>query len=216
MSYGPRHVQWLRKQFRHLPHRFVCLSDVAVPGVETIPLRDGLPGWWSKIEVFREFSDAFYIDLDTVVIGDVGRYIDAAHEFTASAGIYIRGDGQINSSLLCWSGDYRWIYEQFIADKDRIMAEYVTSMKWGDQAYIRDAMRAAGKPIATMQSLFPDAVVSFTRDVCKRRSSIKGVEDDRVRLGPDWKKTPRFVLFNGHTKPWNVRASWVPRLIECD
>lgn len=217
MSYGPQHVQWLAGQFvRHVgPRRFVCLSDVDVPGVETIPLRDNLPGWWSKIEIFREFLDAFYVDLDTVIVEDVSAYIDAEHRFTASAGVYIRGAGQINSSMICWSGDYRWLYERFIADKDRIMAEYVTNSKWGDQGFIRDAMREAGKPIDTMQRMFPEAVVSFTRDVLKRRCSLKGVEGDRVRLSANWTETPRFVLFNGRSKPWNVRASWIPRLHEC-
>lgn len=212
MSYGPKHVQWLCAQFksRVRPHRFLCLSDVDVPGVETIPLRDNLPGWWSKIEVFREFTEACYVDLDTVVIGDVGRYIDAEHQFTASAGIYIRGEGEINSSLMCWSGDYRWLYERFITEKARFMAEYVTTAKWGDQAFIRDAM--AGRKIDTFQSRFQGSVISYTRDVLKRPRTIRAYREDRVLLYSDWMQTPRFVFFNGMRKPWNTTASWIPPL----
>lgn len=214
MSYGPQHVQWLRAQFK--PHRFVCLSDVDVPGVETIPLRDNLPGWWSKLEIFREFTEACYVDLDTVVVGDAWRYTETDHTFTASAGIYIRGDGQINSSLMCWSGDYRWLYERFIADKAGIMAEYVTNAKWGDQGFIRDAMAEAGKPIDTFQRMFPGSIISYTRDVLRRSSSLKGVNEDRVRLGSDWLQTPRFVLFNGRFKPWSILGvSWIPRMAKC-
>lgn len=214
MSYGPKHVLWLRDQFKRnvRPHRFICLSDVEIPGVETRPLRDALPGWWSKIEIFREFDEACYVDLDKVVIGDVGRYIDAEHQFTASAGIYIRGDGQINSSLMCWSGDYRWLYERFIADKDRLMAEYVTNSRWGDQGFIRDAMAAAGKPIDTFQRMFPGSVVSYTRDILRRPYAVRQWKEDRVILYADWMRTPRFVLFNGMRKPWTVSASWIPPL----
>lgn len=209
MSYGPEHVQWLRAQF--LRRDFVCLSDVAVEGVETIPLKDSLPGWWSKIEVFREFQDAFYVDLDTVVVGDVGEYIDAPHAFTASEGVYIRGEGQINSSLMCWSGDYRWLHEKFMADCDRIMREYVTPSFWGDQAFIRDAMAEADKPIDTFQRMFPGSVVSYTRDVLRIGYPYQP-DFGRVKLCSDWKMVPRFVLFNGARKPWRVRANWIPRL----
>ena len=213
MSYGPKHVLWLRDQFKaHVrPHRFVCLSDVDIPGVETIPLRDSLPGWWSKIEIFREFDEAFYVDLDTVIVGDVGRYIDAEHQFTASAGVYIRGPGQMNSSLMCWSGDYRWLYEQFIADKQRIMSEYVINSRWGDQGFIRDAMAAKGKPIDTFQRMFPGSVISYVRDILKRQTIRAWQGEERVVLHSDWRQTPRFVLFNGMRKPWTVQASWIPK-----
>jgi hypothetical protein len=56
VQYGPHHVLWLREQFaRQLsaPHRFICLTDMDIPGVEPRPLRDDLPGWWSKMELFR-------------------------------------------------------------------------------------------------------------------------------------------------------------------
>ena len=54
-TYSP---EWVRKLKRMVERttkgvRFVCLSNVPVEGVETIPLRDNLPGWWAKIELFR-------------------------------------------------------------------------------------------------------------------------------------------------------------------
>ena len=32
-----------------MPHRFVCLSNVHIDGVERIPLTEGWPAWWAKI-----------------------------------------------------------------------------------------------------------------------------------------------------------------------
>lgn len=57
------------------PHRFVCLSNVDVPGVETLPLTTGWPGWWAKLEVFNPALDlgarVLYLDLDVFVTGDL-------------------------------------------------------------------------------------------------------------------------------------------------
>lgn len=58
-----------------LPHRFVCISNVDVPGVETLPLVTGWPGWWAKIEVFNpnlNLGDrVLYLDLDVYITGDL-------------------------------------------------------------------------------------------------------------------------------------------------
>lgn len=77
-SYSPLWVQRLRNMVaRNLgEHCFVCLSNIEVEGVETIPLRDNLPGWWSKLELFRpglfpEGSRVLAIDLDTVIVDDL-------------------------------------------------------------------------------------------------------------------------------------------------
>ena len=65
IEYSARHVQWLQKMVSNFcgsNQEFVCLTDIKIDGVNTIPLRDNLPGWWSKIELFREFEECFYID----------------------------------------------------------------------------------------------------------------------------------------------------------
>jgi len=57
----------------HVPHRFVCLSNVEVP-CERIPLIHDWPGWFSKIELHRPglFEDrVLYLDLDELVIQDL-------------------------------------------------------------------------------------------------------------------------------------------------
>lgn len=57
------------------PHRFVCLSNVPVAGVETIPLTTGWPGWWAKVELFNQANAlgerVLYLDLDVFVTGDL-------------------------------------------------------------------------------------------------------------------------------------------------
>lgn len=76
--YSPAWVTRLRDEVARWlpePHRFVCLSNVDVPGVETIPLVTDWPGWWAKLEVFNPAVDlgerVLYLDLDVFVTGDL-------------------------------------------------------------------------------------------------------------------------------------------------
>lgn len=217
VSYGPEHVRWLRDQFaaQVRPHRFVCMTDLSIEGVETVPLQDDLPGWWSKLELFREFRKAVYVDLDTVIIGDVGRYLFQPHRFTVSAGIHILRNGAINSSLMAWEGDYRYIYDEFMSRKSRVMADYTNNDRWGDQGFIRDVTEGRVS-FDRWQLRYPGAVLVYKRDL-RGRNLIGPTRDARpsysvVRLGADWMKTPRVVFFNGTAKPWDVPEHWIPRL----
>lgn len=62
------------------PHRFVCMSNVDVPGVETLPLVHNWPGWWSKIELFRPGNGldgrVLYLDLDTLIVDEINSIAD--------------------------------------------------------------------------------------------------------------------------------------------
>lgn len=76
--YSPAWVHRLLHQVsEHLPEpfRFVCLSNVDVPGVETIPLRTTWPGWWAQLEVYNPSLDlgdrVLYLDLDVFITGDL-------------------------------------------------------------------------------------------------------------------------------------------------
>lgn len=76
--YSPKWVLRLREMVERnlsLPHRFVCLTDTDIPGVETIRLRKGWPGYWSKIELFgpnlRDCNRVLYLDLDVLVTGNL-------------------------------------------------------------------------------------------------------------------------------------------------
>lgn len=81
--YSPAWVYRLREMVAaHLPraHRFVCLSNVDAPGVETLPLLTDWPGWWAKLEVFNPALDlgdrVLYLDLDVFVTGDLQPIVD--------------------------------------------------------------------------------------------------------------------------------------------
>lgn len=55
-----------------------CVTDApSLPdGVERVPFEYDWPGWWSKLELFRPDirGDFLYMDLDTVVTGDIAEF----------------------------------------------------------------------------------------------------------------------------------------------
>jgi hypothetical protein len=213
VQYGPHHVQWLRDQFAaqlKTPHRFICLTDMEVPGVETRPLRDDLPGWWSKLEIFREFDSASYVDLDSVVIGDISPWLFNQYRFLMSAHLTKRHG--VNSSVMSWNGSMRWLYEAFKADKERIMKTFVVHGRWGDQDFIRETYTAKRGPIDKFQHHFPETILSYKHDILNKGMPLRFGSRKRVPLRKDWLQKPRLVCFHGAPKPYEIDAPWVPKL----
>jgi len=134
-------------------HRFVCLTDDPVPGVECIPFATDLVGWWAKIELFRPdlfTGSTLYFDLDVVLTASVdGIVLQAASDpsrlwmrddfsyslvkprtdLDPSARRLLGGPGCCNSSVMAWHGDnVRIIWDAF----DRKVMDEMH----GDQNYI--------------------------------------------------------------------------------
>ncbi len=214
VQYGPQHVQWLREQFVaqvKTSHRFVCLTDMEIPGVETLPLQDNLPGWWSKLEIFRDFAKATYVDLDTVICGDISGPLCSGHKFTMSSHMTKRFG--VNSSVMSWDGDYSFLYDDFMARKNEIMAQYVVKSHWGDQDFIRDTLTTRlGGPIVKFQHTMPDFILSYKHDILNKGMPMRFGSRRRARLGKDWWRGPRVVCFHGAPKPYEVDLPWVPKL----
>lgn len=193
--YRPAHVTWLKAmvtQYVSVPHRFVCLSDVAIAGVETLPLRDSLPGWWSKLELFREFDECFFLDLDTVIVGDITDMVVHAHTFTALHDRSPRFKGRMGSGIMAWRGDYSALYHTFIERPDHWIVNGKRPQCWGDQGFIQTHVGEW----TGFQDLWPGALRSFKLD---------------LKQGEPTTST-RIVYFHGKPKPWEVRKSWIPQV----
>lgn len=136
---------------RHAPGvPFVLLSDDA--------LRHGWPGWWSKMELFRFPGPALYLDLDSVIVGDLTPLLGlAAREPFVALRDFYRGGNALQSSVMAWSGDMSHLYETFKADPGRHMAECTQPQMWGDQGFI-DAHQRDRK---YWQDLLPGALCSY-------------------------------------------------------
>lgn len=139
--YDPRYPRRLARGVeKYLPGaRFVCLSDVPIAGVETIPLQHDWPRWWPKIEMFRPGlfppeSRVLYLDLDTLIVGDLTPLRDYRGPGMVLADLG-RPRTMIGSGVLMWDavpgGWQEGIYSAFMRDSQGIQRRNSSRMdKW--------------------------------------------------------------------------------------
>lgn len=115
----------------------VCLTDCEInhSAIKTIPLLHGWRGWWSKLELFRPGlleGPTLYLDLDTVVIGELRLQSD---RFTMLRDVYQRGS--FGSGVMGWHQPPAYLYERFAANPKHYMRSFITRSRWGDQGFIK-------------------------------------------------------------------------------
>jgi hypothetical protein len=91
-KYRPAHVQRLRQsvgQWLTVPHRFVCITDLKVSGVETMPnpapqysARCYRRLWMFSAEAARLGERLLHLDLDVVVCGSLDPLVQRGRDFT--------------------------------------------------------------------------------------------------------------------------------------
>ena len=176
----------------------VCLSDVDVPGV-SMAIKHFWPGWWSKMELFRPDirGDIFYLDLDTVIVGDLQELLFTQSldtmlsdfyypEHPASGLMYITEQ----SKAAVWSA---WIN----GGPERTMRDCGSG---GDQKFL--GMLPFGKQARRWQLEFPGQVISFKAQMRPQQPRY----GQQLAVPP---KDARLVCFHGKPRPKNVREPWV-------
>jgi hypothetical protein len=160
--YTPEWVSKLRnmvKRHLHMPHRFVCISDVPVD-CERIPLTKDWPSWWAKFAIFDIAGPVLFFDLDTAIVGPLNDIAEHAKttNFTMLRDFYF--PDHHGSGMMAWGGDMRWLYEDFSADAGRLMT--VKRKRIGDQGLIEEMVPARpGGAIRCWQDAVPGQVVSY-------------------------------------------------------
>lgn len=176
----------------HRQHRFVCLSDRDIHGIDTIPcFAKNWEGWWQKVslfspDMFPAGSRILYLDLDVVLTNSIGPLAD----LTADEPLIMienfgpnKAHAAHNSSVMLWShGDPRVanIYSLFTPD--------VMSSLHGDQCWIWRVLR---EQIANFP---PGMVKSYKYDYRGRMERVPGAS---------------VVVFHGDPKPHEVKEAWV-------
>jgi len=172
-DFKPEHVVRLSKQVKDL----VCLSDVEIEGVKTIPLQYDWPHWWAKMELYRPDiqGDLLYFDLDTLVINmpPIPERDCVLRDF---------GDSGVIGSGMMYLTEYRRsvIWKAWIQDPNKAMSSHVA---WpsGDQGfifpYLRNALRWQ----------------NITKVYSWKYHCAKGIPADAD-----------VVCFHGKPRPWDV------------
>ena len=153
------------------------------------PLRHDWPGWWSKIEAFRIPGPCLYIDLDTVIVGDLAPLLEIAKStvFTVLRD-FNPHQRVMGSGLMAWVDSLGHLYETFRdVGPEKYMAENSTPRWFGDQGFIERTTDGFKTPRAYWQDQLPGAVVSYKKHCA-----------DGVPPGA------RVVCFHGKPRPWEA------------
>lgn len=185
-EYGVKHAQWLAKQVPGI----VCISNVAVLGVETIQMQNQWPSWWCKLNLFDPKlieDDILYLDLDTVVLGD----LDALKvDKTTMLSDFYKPHMPASGFMFIKQEDKERVWAEWLRDPEGHMRRCVTREYWGDQGFLRDLL-----PAQRWQDVHPGKVVSF-KVHCQRG----------VPAGA------QVVCFHGNPRPWQSGKAWIPKL----
>lgn len=194
LAFGPEHVEWLGRQVaKHYPEAaFLPFSDVAL-SIPYVPLKEGLPTWWSKMEAYKRLVDddlVMMLDLDVVLLKalpELPPLLDGeAYMQTSPRDIdKVWGAFQISTPAF-----RRTIVEHFYSD----VAGNMLACNGCDQRYYRDNFLSLINP---MNTAAPDAIISY-----KLHYLQQGFTD----------KTS-IVVFHGFPRPWQVQETWIPPLV---
>jgi hypothetical protein len=170
------------KKYCSSGYDFVCLSDREIDGIKTIPLIHDWSTYWCKIELFRKglfTNPVLYIDLDTLICGDVSKLMSVEHIFTMAHEWGRSGDpNSFQSSFMAWNGDFSFIYNLFKKDPNFYMKAYEKSCyvngskgrvfrNIGDQGFIPVALKNFGFKIKAFRDYFSEHIVSGQKYIGK-------------------------------------------------
>jgi hypothetical protein len=159
----------------------VCLSDVAVEGVECRPLVSDWPVWWSKLEAFGPSiqGDMLLMDLDTVVLD-----IPAMPSETTVLRDWVEPSVMNSSLMFVTAADRACVWDAWLTDPAGHMKACNRWPKWGDQGFLQDHIGSAAK--------WGDEVRSY-----------------KVHCRNGLPAGTKVVCFHGKPRPWDVRETWI-------
>jgi hypothetical protein len=203
--YQPRHVRWLRDQLaKHLqtPHRFVCLADCDVAGVETVPMVHKLPVTRSKLELFRAdlFPDpaesVLFVDLDTVILRDFALPVCPEGE------VYYIRERDRHASWTCWASGI--MYFRGGGTLHRILDRFLEDRAAG----LDPAWEFPGEQEFSSYCIYFERLARL-RDI-ERLLAVRLYDNHWPSTNPP--PEAHLVTWTYRVKPWDSGLSWVPPL----
>lgn len=200
-DFTAEHVQALKNGLdKYMPYdfEFWCFTDKPgqVKGFvdRTIRLIHDLPGWWSKIELFRPVykeQHILYFDLDVLIIKPIDQFfINAIEEYSP---IMLRSSNPVgerndwpSTSIMAWVGNnLNNIYLKFfklgnVIERAKIDNPKVAGQQ-GDQGFIRTCVNPN-----KFQDYLPDNYILFKNEYMQDPKRFK----DTVIL--NWTGKPRY------------------------
>lgn len=205
LEYGADQARFLHDQ---LPHDAVCMTNLDdIEGIDTVPLQDpDLIGWWAKMELFNPEGplgneDLFYIDLDTVVVGDLLPLMDAvrdSREIVMLSDFY-HPEHPASGLMFIPARVKQRIWKAWSVNPYWFMVRRRDGARRGDQGFIAEHARQ----IIRWDDLCPGAVVSYKKHIAApgMPGYINGVSMGDGTLPPG----AVLVAFHGNPRPWDLK-----------
>lgn len=176
------------------PGRFVCITDDATglhPDIQVIKAPEGIGGWWVKLwmfkrGVFNEGERVIFMDLDTLVIGELDVLAGYSGQFATLRDFYY--PQQVGPAVIAWevSDLSASIYEEWKACG-------FTTQGHGDLWWINNLNQGRfAARCDKLQDLYPGMFVSF-----------------KAGCNPYPPKAAKVVCFHGQPRPHNSGQKWV-------
>lgn len=218
-DYTPLHVAQLHSRLMETlkgPWLFHVLTDYQWEVRGLIPnesthvhiLKNDWPGWWSKIELFRNWGlqgKVIFIDLDTVPVGDISPMFDVIprENLVMLQDFYYKD--RAASGVLGWDADcpmtaavLETVYQTFEDAPERHMK---ANARWGDQRFLDENLPV--RPVLWQDLLpkfpLPGMVVSY-------KVHIRSVD---MRTPNQIPEGVRLICFHGKPRPWCVNEPWI-------
>ena len=146
-------------------HKFVCLSDRHIEGVDTKFLKPGLTGWWNKLQLFDGdiYGRMVYLDLDTLIVGNIDWLLNYTGGFMGIEDLGHVNEHQphlkdkLQSGVMAWDSESMdWVYKEFFFKRDAAAKEFR-----GDGEYLNQTITNR----TLLQQVFPDELKSYKYEV---------------------------------------------------
>jgi GT2 family glycosyltransferase len=154
------------KRHMTLNYKFVCLTDADASKLnlelvdEVIPLEYDLPGWWSKMELFRpelfNGCQVLYFDLDTLIVNNIDDFGGYGGSFMGLRDFNTMTD--FGSGVMGWEADS--FHKIFYKSMRGLISQRIKlgNYRGGDQELIE---QMAGGDRQWVQDLFPNKIAAF-------------------------------------------------------
>lgn len=212
-DYTPLDVARLARALRRnltVPYKIVCMTDDAPAILRTatvdgiITLNHDLPGWWSKLELFKVHGPVLYIDLDTVIVGNIDVLALIIAEFGPKDLLMLRGFYKQDqcSGIMGWNANMHWIFDKFAKHRSEFIQR---AMRWDNKMYRGDQEWLSA--VVT-----PRLNVSMAQDVQPGIISYKVDVKSQDRINSCLPEDASIVCFHGKPRPHEVKP--VPKWME--
>ena len=204
-DFGPEDYKRLRNSLLETQGHgyFYCLIAITDMKLEreyqsehVLPLQHDLPGWWSKMEAFGITGPTLFLDLDTVIVGDIEPLAySICHESNGRFMMLRRWKKEgWGSGIMGWNGDWSWMLREFLTEEKHFMCRRTWEMVGG-----RDSYRGDQDWISTVIERRKNTEIVAAQDFCPGIYSYK----HHVR-GKGIPKDARIIYFHGRPRPAEV------------